>query len=138
VFARNNGTWMQEAYLKASNTALGYSFGFSVALHGNRILVGSPGEQSLSSGADGSQTSAAASGCGAAYLFAYDGSAWSQSAYLKASNPEAEDHFGQAVVMSSDTLVVGAYYEDSNATGLNGDGANNTAENSGAAYLFAP
>ena len=42
------------------------------------------------------------------------------------------------LALSSDgnTLVVGARYEDSNATGVGGDQTNNTPTNSGAAYSF--
>ena len=42
------------------------------------------------------------------------------------------------LVLSADgnTLVVGAKSEASDATGVNGDQANNSAPNSGAAYVF--
>ena len=43
--------------------------------------------------------------------------------YVKASNTDAEDHFGSSVTLSADgqTLVVGAPWEDSDATGVDGD-----------------
>lgn len=59
-----------------------------------------------------------------------------QQAYLKASNTGAEDRFGWSVSVSGDTVVVGAPYEDSNATGVNGNQANNSASDAGAAYIF--
>jgi len=40
-----------------------------------------------------------------------------QQAYLKASNAEGIDNFGLMVAISGDTLVVGAYGEDSSASG---------------------
>jgi hypothetical protein len=58
-----------------------------------------------------------------------------EQAYLKASNTEADDQFGWAVALDGDTLAVGAYVEDSNATGVNGDQTNNDANQSGAAYV---
>jgi hypothetical protein len=58
-----------------------------------------------------------------------------QQAYLKASNTGMQDIFG-AVAVSGDTVVVGASLEDSNATGVNGNQADNSAEASGAAYVF--
>ena len=48
------------------------------------------------------------------------------SDYLKASNTGADDWFGRAVAVSGDTVVVGAYREDSNATGVNGYQADNS------------
>jgi len=68
-----------------------------------------------------------------------EGTTWSQQAYLKASNAEAGDNFGQSVALDADTLVVGADGESSNATGVNGDAtaqANNEADDSGAVYVF--
>ena len=47
--------------------------------------------------------------------------------YVKASNPGATDWFGLEVAIDGDTLVVGAFNEDSNATGIDGNGANNSA-----------
>ncbi len=82
--------------------------------------------------ADNSSTDA-----GAAYVFVRSGLSWSQQAYLKASNTGATDRFGTSVVVSSDTVVVAASGEDSNATGISGNQADNSAFNSGAAYPFS-
>ena len=59
-----------------------------------------------------------------------------QQAYLKASNTNPEDTFGEPVAASGDTIVVGASSEDSNASGVNGEQSNNNAMNAGAAYVF--
>jgi trimeric autotransporter adhesin len=58
--------------------------------------------------------------------------------YLKASNAEIRDQFGQAVALSADgyTLAVSAVFESSNASGVNGDQANNLSQQSGAVYVF--
>ena len=73
---------------------------------------------------------------GAAYVFVRTGSAWSQQAYLKASNTDTSDRFGGSVAISGDTIVVGAEFEDSNAVDVNGDASNDTVADSGAAYVF--
>lgn len=59
-----------------------------------------------------------------------------QLAYLKASNTDASDWFGEAVAISGDTAVIGARLEDSSATGVGGDQASNGSPSSGAAYVF--
>lgn len=59
-----------------------------------------------------------------------------QETYFKASRPDAEDHFGWAVAISGDTLVVGSLYEDSAAGGVDGNQADNGVSDSGAAYVF--
>jgi hypothetical protein len=57
--------------------------------------------------------------------------------YFKASNPDADDRFGITVALSQDgsTLVTSAW-EDSNATGVNGDQTDNSATDTGAVYVF--
>jgi hypothetical protein len=136
VFTRSGSTWSQQAYLKASHSEAYDWFGYSVALSGDTLVVGATGEDSNATGVNGDQTNNSAESAGAAYIFTRSGSTWSQQAYLKASNTEATDVFGHSVALSGDTLVVGAYAEDSNATGVNGDQANNSADGAGAAYIF--
>jgi hypothetical protein len=59
-----------------------------------------------------------------------------QTAYLKASKSGSVDHFGYSMALDGDTLVAGAFYEDSKATGVNGDDSDNSMHDSGAAYVF--
>lgn len=136
VFTRSGTTWSQQAYLKASNTDGGDLFGWSVALSGETLVVGAYGEDSFARGVNGNQANNSSSYSGAAYIFARFGTTWSQQAYLKASNTGWQDEFGYAVAVSGDTVVVGAHWESSNATGINGNQENDNADKSGAAYVF--
>jgi len=136
VFVRSGTAWSQQAYLKASNTRAGDNFGSSVAVSGDTVVVGAPWEASGATGVNGNQSDDSASGAGAAYVFVRSGTAWSQQAYLKASNTGAGDHFGTSVAVSGDTVVVGAHNEASAATGVNGNQSDNSASNAGAAYVF--
>jgi hypothetical protein len=136
VFIRSGSAWSQQAYLKASNTGAYDNFGASVAISGDTVVVGAYVESSSATGVNGDQSDNSANYSGAAYVFTRSSSAWSQQAYLKASNTGGEDRFGDAVAISGDTVMVGAPLEDSNATGANGDQSNNSAEDSGAAYVF--
>ena len=136
VFVRNGTTWSQQAYLKASNTDAGDVFGFSVAISGDTVVVGASFEASNATGVNGDQTDNSAPQAGAAYVFVRNGTTWSQQAYLKASNTDAGDFFGDSVAVSGDTVVVGAPRESSSATGVNGDQTNNSAASAGAAYIF--
>ena len=136
VFVRSGGTWSQEAYLKASNTESGDEFGTSVAISGDTVVIGARDEDSSSTGVGGDQSDNGAQQSGAAYVFVRSGSTWTQEAYLKASNTGAGDHFGHSVAISGETIVVGAPFEESSATGVDGDQSDNSAEVSGAAYVF--
>jgi hypothetical protein len=127
-------------YLKASTTGQEDGFGLAVALSadGTTLAVGATGEDS----ADGNDpANDGATNSGAAYVFTYDGTDWTQQAYLKASNAEAGDILGSALALSADgnTLAVAATFEDSAGGGETDDcgaGDLNCAYNSGAVYVF--
>jgi hypothetical protein len=70
------------------------------------------------------------------YVYVRIQKSWMLQAYVKASNPEAGDSFGFSVALDRDTLAVGAIFEDSNATGVDGDQGTNGLGNSGAVYLL--
>ena len=133
VFVRNGATWSQQAYLKASNTEQLDGFGTSVSLSGDTLAVGARGESSASAT---DQANNAASQAGAVYVFVRSGTTWTQQAYLKASNIDAGDSFGDSVALSGDTLAVGSAFEDSAATGINGNQSDNSMITTGAVYVF--
>ena len=136
VFVRSGTTWAHQVTLRASNMESFDNFGQSVAVSGDTIVVGAPFEDSNATGVNGNQSNNSASSAGAAYVFTRSGTTWSQQAYLKASNAEANDEFGGAVTISGDTVVVGADSESSRATGINGNQNTNDAFRAGAAYAF--
>ena len=148
VFTRTGTTWAQQAYIKASNTgeagvgdqfAEGDQFGFSVGISadGNTLAVGAIGEDSGAKGVNGDQNDNSQPGSGAVYVFARNGSTWSQQAYLKQSNTDAADLFGYSVGLSADgnTLAASAYDEDSSAREINGVQDKNR-RGTGAIYVF--
>lgn len=140
VFARSNGIWSQQAYIKASNPGEGHIFGGAVALSvdGNTLAVGAMGETSAATGINGDQADSSFVNAGAAYVFVRSNGTWSQQAYVKASNTGDSDYFGYSVALSGDgdTLVVSGYGEDSAASGIGGDQNDESAEGAGAVYVF--
>ena len=136
VFTRSGTTWAQQAYLKANNAGANDLFGWSVAVSGDTVVVGAFQESSNATGVNGNGADNSANTAGAAYVFTRRGITWTQQAYLKASNTGEGDWFGRSVAVSGDTVVVGAYGEDSNATGVNGNPTDNSADSAGAAYIF--
>jgi hypothetical protein len=141
LFARTAGIWSQQHYIKASNTQAGQSFGWSIALSGDgkTLAAGSPTESSAATGIGGNANDTSALSAGSVHVFTFNGTAWSQQAYVKASNTRPNAFFGLSVSLSDDgsTLAAGAYQEDSNATGINGNEADNSASFAGAAYVFS-
>jgi len=141
VFTQANGSWSQQAYIKASNTAAGYGFGNSaIALssNGSTLAVGSYGENSGAKGINGNQSDTSTSASGAAYVFTRAGNTWSQEAYIKASNTTEQANFGGTLTLSGSgtTLVVTAQGDSSSAKGINGDQSDTSMTGAGAAYVF--
>jgi hypothetical protein len=126
IFARNHNPvdpmtpladyWGQVKRLKAETPENNEWFGYSVAISGDTVVVGTPGE-----GGGGSLR-------GAAYIFERNEGGvrdhWGQVERLTASDAQDTDHFGRSVAISVDTVVVGAIYE----------GGAGSAR--GAAYIF--
>jgi len=98
--------------------------------------VGAFNECSSATGVNGDQNNNDAVSSGAAYVFLRTGQSWTQKAYLKASNTGVGDLFGFSVAVSGETAVVGADFEGSSATGVDGDQGDDSTFHAGAAYAF--
>jgi MYXO-CTERM domain-containing protein len=105
VFVRTGSVWTEEAALLAPDGAESDTFGSAVALSGDgtRVLVGAPWDDA------GIGTYA-----GTAHVFVRAGATWSAETRLLGADTEADDHFGQALALSTDGLraIVGAPYDD--------------------------
>ncbi|QJD29875.1 FG-GAP repeat protein [Methylococcus geothermalis] len=104
VYVRSGGSWTQQAILAASDKSAGAYFGASVALAGNRALVGAPEADS------GGFTYAGYAG--QAYVYARSGGTWSEQAILSASDKSASAGFGSSVALAGNRALVGAPYAD--------------------------
>jgi hypothetical protein len=108
IFAYNGTSWVKEgSTLLASDKQSGDQFGQSVSMNsdGTRVIAGAFFEDS---GGDAS---------GAAYVFAYNGTSWSQQAKLVGDN-QAGDWFGEGVSMSSDGTRVIAGGREAGSYGI--------------------
>tara|TARA_B110000211_G_scaffold90400_1_gene105587 strand:- start:331 stop:1767 length:1437 start_codon:yes stop_codon:yes gene_type:complete len=143
IFTRSSSVWQQTQYIKADNTDTGDNFGkLSLSGDGLTLVVSAFNEDSSTKGIDTTHNNSATD-AGAMYVFVYDGTDWTQEAYIKASNAEADDEFGgdESLVISKDglTIAVAAGGEDSNALGLSDvstEGADNSSQSSSAVYVF--
>ena len=96
-------TYDEVAKLTAADAAAEVLFGFSVAIDGNTVVVGARYDDD------------AGSMSGSAYVFlTTDGGAtYDQVAKLTAADAAAEDQFGVSVAIDGDTIVIGAYKDNS-------------------------
>ncbi len=93
--------WNLEAQLVPSTCQAGQGFGSSLAIRGDRILVGAPSE-------DMPEVDR-----GTVYVFERVGGAWVERTKLFALDGVAGDGFGNALALDDETIVVGASYDDS-------------------------
>jgi Tol biopolymer transport system component len=132
VFGRNQGgtnQWGEIKKLVASDGAGFASFGGSVALSGDTLVVGAP-RKDVDTNNDGTDEN----NVGAAYIFQKDQGGtdnWGEVKKLTASDFADGDSFGNAVAISGDVVVVGALFDDHDTTK---DGIDEL--DAGAAYIF--
>ncbi len=112
VFRYDGASWSQQAKLTASDAGVGDMLGISVSIFGSAAIGGARLDD------DGGLNA------GAAYVFRFDGTSWSQEAKLLASDAAGADLFGAAVSIDRTVAVIGAPLDD--------DGA----FNAGSAYVF--
>jgi hypothetical protein len=155
VFVRTGATWTEQAFVKASNPRPYNSFGVKLALSGdgNTLAVSAYLEDNAGRGVRAPvlepflfleslnawrEHRDEAEESGAVYLYTRSEGTWTAGAYVKGSNTDAGDEFGSAVALNADgrVMVVGAHQEDSAARGVNGNQSDNSADDSGAAYVF--
>lgn len=136
VFTRSGTTWTQQAYLTNPLGDQEDAFGSRVAINGDTIVIGAPGERGGSTGVGGDESDNSVNGAGAVYVYTRSGTTWSQQAYVKASNTRSGDAFGSAVTIYGDTLAVGAPLSDNGSSGINGDQADFSSDDVGAVYVF--
>jgi hypothetical protein len=117
IFERDaQGVWTEIDKLTASDGADLDFFGESVAINGDKVVVGAPGEPSNN---EGGRTS------GAAYIFEQDAQGvWTEVQKLTPSDADLDDKFGFSVGISGTTVVISSVLDDENG------------EEAGAAYIF--
>jgi uncharacterized RmlC-like cupin family protein len=114
VFVRTGAAWALQQKLTASDGTGLDQFGTSVAISGETIVVGAPGDDI---GASQDQ--------GSAYVFVRLGAVWTEQQKLTTSDGTEGDQYGSSVTISGETLVAGAPFDD---VGANQD--------QGSAYVF--
>jgi len=128
IYGREAEGWYVDAYVKppvnSNNSMLNATFGASLALSGNRLLVGAPNSES----AHVLRNSAA--------------NGWVFEAELKAAVSNEDDFFGAAVALDGTTAVVGAAGHDSDRVDVPADceaeAPAHCLKSSGAVYVFEP
>lgn len=97
VYEKTNSGWQQQQKLTAGDSAAAQFFGSSVAIDGNRIVIGAWGDQN------------AGGFSGAAYVFVRSGGTWVEEQKLIGSESSPGDGFGKSVAIEGDTIVCGAF-----------------------------
>lgn len=111
VFARDATGWELQAKILSPSSSGNTYFGQSVALDGDILIVGTPGESG-----------------GAVYVFGRDAGVWSHVARLQPGDIQEGDLFGTSLSLDGSTLLIGAKADDLDTS---------EARDQGSAYIFA-
>ena len=93
IFTRDGTAWTQQAKIQASAASASAEFGISTAIDGDIVIVGAANEN-----IDGSVA-------GGAYIFARDGTTWTQQARIVSTDLQAGHRFGNSVAIDVDSLT---------------------------------
>ena len=115
IYTRSGGIWTQQTKLFASDGFVGDVFGQTIAIEGNKLIIGSP------------QFPERGKGPGAVYIFQRDGAVWMEREKLLSSDGKLGDDFGLNLAMEGGTVVVGAPAQHPNDP---------TGKDTGSAYIF--
>lgn len=112
VWERSGGVWTETAKLIPTVGAVNQQFGSAVSVSGDRIAVGSWGDNNAR---------------GAVYIFDYDpiGMTWSETVKLTAQDGADGDQLGMCIDLDGNRVVSGANLDD-----------NSGQADTGSAYLF--
>jgi len=92
IFRLNEIGWeWEQTITEFPNGPTGTFFGYAVAMHGDRLVIGDPNFVN-----------------GRAYVFQYRQGIWAYEALLTASDGASNDFFGQSVAISGNIIVVSA------------------------------
>lgn len=100
LLRRGTEGWEVAATLRPPPGSITTWFGYAVAIDGDRLLVGAPGD-------DGGARNG-----GAAFLYQRVRGDWTLRAILRPSEPESESLFGSSVALRGDLALVGRYPDE--------------------------
>lgn len=115
VFVASGSIWSQQAKLVPGDARAQDHCGTSAGISGDSVVLGASQDDHV----DGSNADE-----GSAYVFVRSGTVWSEQSKITASDAGAGDLFGFAVAIDTDTIAVGAPYD------------NDLGADSGSVYVF--
>jgi hypothetical protein len=102
VYVRSGTTWSQQQMLLPADAANSYRIGYSVAIDGETAVVSAP-----------RHTVGSKLNQGVVYIFVRSGTTWTQQQQFTSSDGAQSDEFGSAVAIKGDTVLVGAWNNNS-------------------------
>ena len=127
VFEKQNNQWVQVSKVIASDRAQGDRFGMSVGISGDKLAVGAPSAQLDVNGSN------PLGDAGAAYIYQRQPNGlWSQTEKVQAADRTTYNFYGQTCAFVDQNLLVGAYYNSTNASNQQ------FQQGSGSVYYLTP
>lgn len=124
IYEYNGITWSETEKLVANDRGGSYQFGQSIDIDGDKIVVGSVGNQT------DDQNNNTINFSGAAYVFKYNAGVWSQEAKVVATDRGEDDLYGISSGISNNRVIIGSHQEGEDENGQN------SLTKSGSAYFY--
>lgn len=124
IYEYNGANWVQTQILVNSDQENYDRFGWSVAIDGNFIIVGAPGEDDDLAGNNN------ISKTGSAYIYENQGGTWIEVQKIIANDRSIDDEFGWSVDIDESTIIIGAHQDFDDVNG------NNPIHHAGSVYIF--
>ncbi|MGV6860697.1 MAG: T9SS type A sorting domain-containing protein [Putridiphycobacter sp.] len=124
IYEKQGSHWVQTQIIENSDNENYDRFGYSVALDGDYLIVGAPGEDEDETGMN------SISKAGSVYIFKNNAGTWTETQKIVASDRSADDEFGWSLDIDGNTLIVGAHQDFEDVNGLN------PIHHAGSCYLF--
>ena len=105
IFKNIGGNWVEQTKIEAFDKYMYDQFGYSVAISGNTILVGSPYDD------DGGGSS------GSVYVYVEKVNGWELAQKFLSNDPNPADTFGYTLSLEGDVAIIGAPGDDESANG---------------------
>ncbi len=133
VYVKVDNEWTLQAHIKSEVPAEWEQFGTDVAISGNTLVIGAIGHPNS---VPENTLNGFVYDAGSAYVYERTDDVWSFVTKLTAPYPTGGDRYGNTVAIDENIIAIGAYKEDSDAQGLNGNQDSNIGPDSGAVFIY--
>lgn len=136
LFVPTSTSWRFAATLRPERASAFDQYGYSVAVDGDTVAIGAPGDAGCGRGVDPAPGDRSCSTTGGVEVWRGEGERWSRLSRIKSPHPDPGDRLGASVALAATTLAVGAPGEASCGRGEAADPTDDGCRHAGAVFVY--